>query len=195
LKINESRASRPLIFLMVLMSHAVIVLVVIREGRLASSTKGISEPLLLMLLNGKAAKNQDASTLLTKASRPHTTKHERLSDQAITVPPEIPGQPNIDWEHEAELASQNALANTEKESNYRNLSGLSAAQLNWIQQNHMKPAAPGIEWQHPRFEFDRYSGLPVFWLNDRCVLITLMVFCGIGHVHANGDLFRHMRDP
>src|ERR1700675_3968313 len=114
---------------MVLMSHAVIVLVVIREGRLASSTKGLSEPLLLLLLNGKAAKIQTASPLLTKGSRPHTAKHEHLLDKAITVPPEIPGQPNIDWEHEAELAGQNVLANAEKESNYRNLSGLSAEQL------------------------------------------------------------------
>jgi len=54
---------------------------------------------------------------------------------------------------------------------------------------------PGIAWTHPRFEFDRSTGLPVLWINDHCVMITLLVFCGIGHIEANGDLFKHMRDP
>jgi hypothetical protein len=46
-----------------------------------------------------------------------------------------------------------------------------------------------------RFEFDRHSGLPIFWINDHCVLVTLMVFCAIGHTEVNGDLFKHMHDP
>lgn len=48
---------------------------------------------------------------------------------------------------------------------------------------------------YPRFEFDRHSGLPIFWINDHCVLVTLLVFCSIGHIEANGDLLKHMRDP
>jgi len=59
----------------------------------------------------------------------------------------------------------------------------------------MAPMPPGIEWRHPRFEFDRNSGLPVLWINDHCVLVTLIVFCGIGKIEANGDLFKHLRDP
>jgi hypothetical protein len=59
----------------------------------------------------------------------------------------------------------------------------------------MEPMPPGIEWTHPRFEFDRHSGLPILWINDHCVLVTLMVFCGIGHIEANGELLKHMRDP
>ncbi len=54
---------------------------------------------------------------------------------------------------------------------------------------------PGIPWNHPRLEFDRNSGLPMLWINDHCVLITLIVFCGIGHIEPNGDLLEHMRDP
>jgi hypothetical protein len=83
----------------------------------------------------------------------------------------------MDWEHELELAAHDVLANAEKEKNYRNLSGLSPAQLSWINQNHMKPAPPGLPWNHPRFEFDPKSGLPMFWINDRCVLIALVVLC------------------
>jgi hypothetical protein len=136
LKTNDTRASRPLIFLIVLMSHVAMVVVAIREGRLVLLPKGT---------------------------------HERVPGNAITAPSELPPQSSIDWEHEAEIASQNFLANAEKERNYRDPSGLSAAQLDWIKQNHMKPAPPGIAWQHPRFEFDRKTGLPVFWIDDRCV--------------------------
>jgi hypothetical protein len=28
-----------------------------------------------------------------------------------------------------------------------------------------------------------------------CVLVTLLVFCRIGHIESNGSLFKHMRDP
>jgi hypothetical protein len=59
----------------------------------------------------------------------------------------------------------------------------------------VQPAPPGIEWHHPRFEFDRSTGLPIFWINDHCVLVTVMVFCGIGHIEPNSHLFDHMRDP
>jgi hypothetical protein len=35
----------------------------------------------------------------------------------------------------------------------------------------------------------------LIWINDHCVLFTLMVFCGIGKIEVNGELFKHMRDP
>jgi hypothetical protein len=53
LKTTDTRASRPMIFLIVLMSHVAIVVVVIREGRLVLLPKGIHEPLFLMLLHGE----------------------------------------------------------------------------------------------------------------------------------------------
>lgn len=92
------------------------------------------------------------------------------------------------------MAGQNFVANAAKEKNYRDLAGLSPKQLDWIKQNHMKPAPPGIAWQHPRFEFDRQTGLPLFWINDRCVLVMLMIFCGIGKPDADGGLFNRLRD-
>jgi hypothetical protein len=148
-----------------------------------------------MLLHGETPAIQAQPPRRAKGSRAHTSKHERIAENAISVPPEVAPQSTIDWQHEAELATQNFLANAEREKNYRDLSGLSAAQLNWIRQNHMKPAPPGIAWRHPRFEFDRQTGLPMFWINDRCVWVMLMVFCGIGHSEADGGLFKHMHDP
>jgi hypothetical protein len=191
---SVTRGGRPLIFLIVLMSHAVMLVLVIREGRLVFLPKGAHEPLLLMLLLGETPAIHTEPTPPAKGSRPHTPKHERVPENAITAPPDVPPRSHIDWQHEAALASQSFLANAEKEKNYRDLSGLSAAQRDWIKQNQMKPAPPGIAWQHPRFEFDRQTGLPMFWINDRCVWIMLMVFCGVGHAEADGGLFNHLRD-
>jgi hypothetical protein len=181
----------------------VIVLLVIREARLViSSSNNPDEPLVLMLLHDRAQAATDAVTPRRAAISPHaavsknpTVIPEPVPDNSITVPPEAPPQPKIDWEREAELAAQNGVASAEKQKNYRDLSALSPAQLSWIKRNHMEPMPPGIQWHHPRFEFDRNSGLPVLWINDHCVLVTLMVFCGIGKIEANGDLFKHLRDP
>lgn len=87
------------------------------------------------------------------------------------------------------------MANAEREPSYRDLSALSVEQLSWIKRNHMELAAPGIKWHHRRVEFDPDSGLPIVWLGDHCVLITVFVFCRIGHIESNGDLFKRMRDP
>jgi hypothetical protein len=194
LKTNDTRTSRPLVLLIVLMLHLAIVVVVIREGRLVLN-QGTHEPLLLLVLRGETPAIQAEPTPGTKGSRPHTPKHELVPDTAITAPPELPPQPHIDWQHEADLASENFLANAEKGKNYRNLSELSPAQLEWIKQNRMKPAPPGIAWQNPRFEFDKRTGIPVFWINDHCVWVMLMIFCGIGKPAADGGIFDHMRDP
>ena len=194
LKINDTRGARPLILFVVLMSHVAIVVIVIREGRLLLVPKGTHEPLLLMLLRGATPAIQTELTPPAKGSRPLPPKHEPAPENATTVPPEPPPQPTIDWQHEAELATRNFLANAENERNYRDLSRLSPAQLNWIKQNHLKPAPPGVAWQHPRWEFDRQTGIPVFWINDRCVWVMLMIFCGIGNPKADGGIFNHLRD-
>jgi hypothetical protein len=187
----------------VLTSHVVIVLLVIREARLVIfSPNDSDEPLVLMFLHDKARATTDTVTPRRSAVSPAAAVPKNRPvipepgpDNSITVPPEASPQPRIDWEREAELAAQNGVASAEQQKNYRDLSALSPAQLSWVRKNHMEPMPPGIEWQHPRFEFDRHTGLPVLWINDHCVLVTLIVFCGIGKIEANGDLFKHLRDP
>lgn len=193
---KDTHDRRLLIFLAVLMSHLVIVLCAIRTARqVISSPENPEEPLVLMPLPGKARATADAVTRRrAAASRARTPKRGPAADNAITVPPEVPPQPKIDWEQEAELAARNGVAGAERERKYRDLAGLSPAQLSWIKQNHMEPAPPGIQWNHPRIEFTEF-GLPFLWINDHCILITVMVFCKIGHIEANGEQFKHMRDP
>jgi hypothetical protein len=104
--------------------------------------------------------------------------------------------PKIDWEKEAELAIQNAIANADQQSAFRNLSALSPEQRSWVRQNHLAPAPPGIPWKYRRVEVAE-GGFPIIHINDHCVAIPflmMMVFCKIGHIEAKGDLFKHMRD-
>lgn len=197
---HDSRDRRLLVFLAVLVSHALLVFLLIRAARQSISPQNdSSEPLVLLLLHDGARAAINAMTPRRPEVSPPAAppapdlKLEPAPDDAISAPPQT-APPAIDWEHEAELAARNGVADAEKQKNYRDLSALSAEQLSWAKKNHMEPAAPGIPWTHPRFEFDKHSGLPVFWINDHCVLVTLMVFCSIGHIEAAGNLFKHMGD-
>jgi len=195
----DTRDRRPLVFLAVLVSHAVIALLLVRAVRQPVSPQGDAyEPLVLVFLHdGARAITNVVMTRRPDVSPPAVPQapalKEPVPDDATGVPPEIP-PPAIDWEHEAELAARNGVAGAEKLKNYRDLSALSAQQLSWAKKNHLEPAAPGIQWTHPRVAFDAHSGLPVIWVNDHCVLVTLIVFCAVGHIEANGDLFKHMSD-
>jgi hypothetical protein len=195
LKINDRQDRRALVFLAVLMVHLIVLVAAIRAARLVYSPKRPYEPLVLLLLRDPAPPTQEVLPPSAPSSGARVAKQKHVQDNAITVPPEVRAQPKIDWEHEAQLAVQNGLAAAEREKTYRDLAGLSTAQLSWVRQNRMVPAPPGIAWHHPRFEFDKSTGLPVFWVNDHCVLITVLIFCGIGHIESNGELFKHMRDP
>jgi hypothetical protein len=118
-----------------------------------------------------------------------------LSSTTTNTPEELP--PNIDWDKEAELAAKNAVANADKQNTNRNLSALSPAQLEWVRQNHLEAAPPGIPWKYRRIEVAE-GGFPIIHINDHCVaipLLVMMVFCKIGHIEPKGDLFDHMQDP
>jgi hypothetical protein len=202
LRAKDTLDLRPLIFLAVLMLHAGIVLLLIRSSRLSMSSRGApDEPLILRFLHpAPPAAARLAAPRPAPPSKSRSAKRGPASvlapDNAITLPPEAAPRPEIDWRREAELAAQNAVADAEREGNFRDLSSLTPWQRDWIKRNHMEPAPPGIHWQHPRVEFiDRGVPIPIIWINERCVLIIPLVFCGIGHISANGDLFEHMRDP
>lgn len=193
---------RPLVFIAVLIFHAAFVLLLIRSARLpVSRLAPMNDSLVLLLLPHTSRTSADASTPRRSGdqpqsaiSKPRASKHEAATSNAITVAPEVP---KIDWQKEAELAIQNAIADAGKENGYRNLSALSPEQLRWVQQNHLEPAEPGIAWKYRRVEIAE-GGFPIIHINDHCVAIPflmMMVFCKIGHIEPKGDLFEHMRDP
>jgi hypothetical protein len=116
-----------------------------------------------------------------------------IDDNAITLSPAEQQQQRIDWDRESALAVQSNIAQTAKERSYRDLSGLTPEQLDWVKKNRMEPM-PGFQWDRSsRREMMRHG---IVKLNDYCVLIVVLPFCRFGaKIQYNGDLFKHMRDP
>jgi hypothetical protein len=196
---KHKRDKKPLVFLGVLILHGSAVLLLLRTNhQFHTPMIGDAEPLIFLLLHKNESRETPAPS---SAAAPGATaaRRKRLPapvapSNAITPPAEA-ATPKIDWDHEAQWAARNELANGAKERDYRNLGGLSDAQLKWVRDNHMVPMAPGIVWAHPRVEIDKATLLPIVHINDHCVLVLLFVFCGIGHIQPDTHLFDHLHDP
>jgi hypothetical protein len=99
--------------------------------------------------------------------------------------------PPIDWANE--------LSRTARES----ASGASASQPRVFGAPHTAPTPPAkppeFGWSHSRTRrVETGPGGMAIHLNDRCVIaFTPLPFpvCALGKQEANGDLFKHMRDP
>ncbi len=195
---RSERVSRPLIFLAVLLLHVIVVVVIIRAAaRPFSSPANADEFLVLLVLPRKpATPDVVAPTQPSPASKPATARRKPpVAGESPSVVPEQPASSPPDWEHEAELAARNSIAGAEKDKDYRDLAGMTPERLAWLAQNQMERAQPGIPWNHPRVEI--IDGLPIIWINDHCISVPamfFMVFCKIGHIEADGDLFKHMGD-
>lgn len=195
---TDTHYRRPLVFVLVFVTHAAVIVVFSHVEPQIHFSKPIYEPLVFLLLSHK---RQSTAHLATppattppKAKLPKRQLPEPSPDNAITVTPETQPSAKIDWDHESQWAVQNALTNAEKERNYRDLAALSWEQLKWVRENQLVHAAPGIPWTYRRVEVTK-SGFPLIHINDHCVVIPLlmmMVFCKIGHIEPNGDLFQHM---
>jgi len=196
------RNSKQLIFLAVVVLHGAVVLLLLRAThQFQAPVRASAEPLALLLFHSREpppVTTASAETPLNskapkrKLPQPPAAALEPPTPQAITPPSEA--APQIDWQQEAELAALNGVANADKERNYRNLGGISEAQLKWVRDNHMVQMAPGIVWAHPRVEIDKATLIPIVHINDHCVLVLVLVFCSVGHITPNSHLLDHMRD-
>ena len=200
------RNSKQLIFLGVVVLHCAVVLLLLRATQqFQAPARAAAEPLVFLLLHSRESppvttaaetpvnpktpirKQQQPTPAAPQAARPLAAP-----PQTLTIPSEA--APNIDWQQEAELAALNGVANSDKERNYRNLGGISEAQLKWVRDNHMVQMAPGMVWAHPRVEIDKATLIPIVHINDHCVLVLMFVFCSVGHITPNSHLLDHMHD-
>jgi hypothetical protein len=200
------RNSKQLIFLAVVVLHCAAVLLLLRAThQFQAPVRAAAEPLVFLLLHSRESPPlTTASTEVPSNPEAPVRKQQRTPAAARAAPPAaaplqaitIPSAaaPNINWQQEAELAAQNSVANTDKERAYRNLGGLSDAQLKWVRDNHMVQMEPGMEWAQPRVEIDRATLLPIVHINDHCVLVLVIVFCSVGHITPNSHLLDHMHD-
>jgi hypothetical protein len=195
------RNSRRLIFLAVVVLHGAVVFLLLRAThQLQAPLRASEEPLAFLLFHSREpppVTTAAGTQLNSKASKrkppePPATSLQATTPQRMQAPSEA--APNIDWQQEAELAALNGVANADKERNYRNLGGISEAQLKWVRDNHMVQMAPGMVWAHPRVEIDKATLIPIVHINDHCVLVLVLVFCSVGHITPNSHLLDHMRD-
>lgn len=192
------RNSKQLIFLAVVVLHCVVVLLLLHAThQFQAPVRAAAEPLVFLLLHSRESPPlTTASTEVPSNPEAPVRKQQRTPAaaplQAITIP--SAAAPNINWQQEAELTAQNGVANADKERAYRNLGGLSDAQLKWVRDNHMVQMEPGMVWAQPRVEIDRATLLPIVHINDHCVLVLVIVFCSVGHITPNSHLLDHMHD-
>lgn len=204
---KDLRVQKIAILLLVFLLHGLLIEILIRERRVVLLSKHDStEPLLVYFLphesfTGRNALAESPSKVVRGKTVFQKKQPSTNATNAPTTPPIQAATPatQIDWQHELELAVQSRATKEEAENTYRDLSkSMSSSQLDWLRQHHMEPASPGLTWKKPRVEITQ-DGMPILHINEHCVLVPLlfvpMVFCGIGHIEPNGDLFKHMRDP
>jgi len=189
------------ILLAVFVATGAMVLLATRATRqMMSAPFSVADSLLLLLLP-QAVPNR-ANPLEVRRGvelkRSRAPRHEPPPERAfphdvISLPDTAHRPPPVDWAREADASVQDSLAEQDKESSYRNLSRLSAAQLDWVRRNQMVPMSPSFQWDHRRR--DNGNPLGVIWIGQHCALVWLIPFCRIGHIEANGELFEHMQDP
>jgi hypothetical protein len=124
------------------------------------------------------------------AATPHaSTPSKEAPAEPITSPPSALS-PTFDWYGELERAGRSEAPDYLKQP-----------------KDFGFPKRPPTTADYPQFDWDyarthRVETLPqgglLINLNDNCALIFAplpMAICGIGKRKANGDLFKHMRDP
>jgi len=193
---------RKLVLLVVILAHAGLIAAILlsRPPLPPERRSPVSFPSLLLLPNDAARIRAPrlAVSIDSNSSPPSIVPDLTLplipmDENAITLQPTEQPQQRIDWDRESALAVQSSIAQAAREPNYRDLSGLTPEQRDWVKKNHLEPM-PGFQWDpSSRREMLRHG---IVKLNDYCVLIIVMPFCRFGgKIQYNGDLFKNMRDP
>ena len=101
----------------------------------------------------------------------------------------------MDWLQEAALAAQR-YTDAQAERELRD-AALDPRRGLGSHDPRTKDSPAPFGWSHAathRVEVD--GGMPVLWLNDRCVLVAFVIpACAIGRMEARGDLFEAMDPP
>jgi hypothetical protein len=195
---NDNRTRRSLSFLAVVMLHVAVVTMIVRLPQANRSPKSTDKQIILVFLKDQSS--MPVHTVTRAPSPSHRegpagqpTNHSQTVQSTIIDPAKKEVPPTIDWEHEAQIAVQHGGANNGANDGYRDLSGLSAAQLEWLQKNNMKRMHSDFAWDHRRR--DNGNPLGLFWINDYCVIVVMIPFCRWGgKIQPNGNLFDHMYD-
>lgn len=192
--------SRPLLFAFILAVHAVLIL--LAQQGMIHILRTVEEPLLIFLVPSKppplalARAAVASSRLHTRSARPLAANPATSGSafEATTVPRSAVA---FDWYTEAAMAAQHQ---TELAA---------AAGPRSLDDHHGRKPRDGLNsggadqfaWDYAAtHRVETSQGVPIIHLGDRCVVGFLLILpffgCGFGaEIPANGDLFKHMRDP
>jgi hypothetical protein len=203
---QEQESRRATVFFAVLMLHVIVGMIWIKSSLLLSSTAHTAPAEILIAFLQNAAEQKTADENLSGGNPIAKQVSPQKRSTTASEAPKDAFQPDysfdtrnaittttpIDWEHEAELAVQNSIAAAEREKLFRNLAGLSAAQLDWIQKNQMEAVDTNPPWAENR---PKNNADGVLWISENCALVNGLPFCRIelGRKPARGDLFKNMR--
>ena len=201
---QEHEPRRLTVFFAVFLLHVCVVVMLSRSSRLLIAARLAPEPLFINFLRrSEQPRPAAAAPAPTNPNADQTPRKKRGSAQSESPrsAPQSPSNPvtqnailaaPIDWTQEAEWAVRSRLQAAEREKLFRNLSGMSAAQLEWIRKNHMEPADTNPPWAENR---PRNNADGVLWLSENCALVNGLPFCRIrlGRKPPRGDLFKNMR--
>lgn len=129
-----------------------------------------------------------------KANSREVRRDSNLPAEPDSMPPSSaeshPVQPPVDWAGEMDRSVREAAPPPAPAREF-GVPQHSAPAL---------PKPPEFGWSHARTH--RVESLPggglMVNVNDRCVVLVVpfpFLFCGIGKKEADGDLFKHLRDP
>lgn len=181
--------SRPAVLLAVFLFHCAIVIVLTREAERHFRSMGDTEPLIIQFLSrtvprhvAPPVRRVEAGQVAVKAKPVSPIAGAGANDDAMSTTPPTPSVPLIDWATEAEIATRNSLAKAETEKHYRNLAGLSTAQLEWAKKMHLTPMKTDSPFEAKH--------------DVHCVFIGPVFFCNmkVGIRKPRGDLFKDMRE-
>jgi hypothetical protein len=203
---QEHENWRLTVFFAVLLLHVSAGIMLVRSSHLLIAARLAPEPFFINFLRrseqprtavaAPVPAKPDADQQIPRDKRPspqrESPKSTAQAEGGQDAPNAITLVPPIDWTQEAEWAVRSQMQAAEREKLYRNLSGISAAQLEWIRKNHMEPADTNPPWAGSR---PRNNADGVLWLSENCALVNLLPFCRIklGRKPARGDLFKNMR--
>ncbi len=200
---EEREKLRMTAFFAVLMLHAVLGTILMRSSSTLLSARMTPDSFFISFLPPVEQREPAGHVPPSKANanesavpKPRGTGEMPRGASAPQTPPdsqtEITPIPPVDWAHEADMAVRSSMDHAMREKLYRNLAGLSGAQLDWIQKNHMEPVDTNPPWAEtaPRNNADG-----VVWISDNCALVDLLPVCRIkiGRRKPRGDLFKNMR--
>jgi hypothetical protein len=193
---RQKNNARRWVFLLVVALHLLISAFLVRQSRFASLRQAQSDSVFVFAPGVSApAKPTDQHEPTIAQSRKPASDSRKQPDAASPEPEEVPAPmfvvPNlIDWDSEIDFGVKGSLANSQKEHGYRNLSGLSNAQLAWLRQYRLTP--PG---SNPFWYDENADKTGPAWFADHCKIVGIIIYCTVkvGHRKPRGDLFKDMR--